>query len=114
MRALYSGKKGVGGSRGRDVYAIINLSASISTPETFLNTKAKCPLDVSEAASLPLGWDLEEFFFKYFIFFQKKNSPFIPPSGSRPTTDYKNLSHNKVSPTEKEEKKIRSVVYIKM
>lgn len=25
--------------------AIINLSASISTPETFLNTKAKCPLD---------------------------------------------------------------------
>lgn len=63
MRALYSGKKrGWGGSRGRDVYAIINLSASISTPETFLNTKAKCPLDVSEAASLPLGWDLEEKF----------------------------------------------------
>lgn len=65
-------KKGLGGSRVRDVYAIINLSASISTPETFLNTKAKCPLDVSEAASLPLGWDLEEKFLNIFFFFPKE------------------------------------------
>lgn len=43
-----------------DVYAIINLSASISTPETFLNTKAKCPLDVSEAVSLLVGGYLEQ------------------------------------------------------
>lgn len=81
MRALYSGgKKGGGGSRGRDAYAIINLSASISTPETFLNTKAKCPLDVSEAASLPLGWDLEGGKYDYSPQTpQKKNSPLIPP-----------------------------------
>lgn len=57
MSELYSGG---GRNRGRDVYAIINLSASISTAETFLNTKAKCPLDVSEAAASPLlGGNLE-------------------------------------------------------
>lgn len=59
-----------------DVYAIINLSASISTPETFLNTKAKCPLDVSEAVPLRVCGYLEQ---KLSIF----------ATGKPPNTDYK-------------------------
>lgn len=114
MRALYSGKKrGWGESGARRLCDNKSLRLHLNARD-FSQHKSKMSAGRVGGCVAAARMGFRGKILKYFFFLQKKNSPCIPPSGSRPTTDYKNLSHNKVSPTEKEEKKIRSVVYIKM